>query len=90
MHGTVTYEYRCRDCKTVTARQFEFLHHPDTIACPKCRGICTRTFTQVPRVHFKGWDWTSKNLWDPMDPRNDNPLNFDDIEVQRKKVFTPS
>lgn len=83
MNGLITYDYICTVCGNRFARQFMMNQRPETVPCPECDEDSVRFMGRgaiTPQVHFKGWNWSRKNLLDPEsdDPRLD-PLYFEDL-----------
>jgi len=79
----ITYSYQCQDCGMVFDLQFRFCQQSPTATCPECGGEATRFLGRgsvTNQIHFRGWDWSRKNLLDPAsdDPRLD-PGYFDDL-----------
>ena len=89
VNGVITYEYKCTKCGAVVERRYRFGKNPPSVECDKCGAEARQHFGTPVAIHFVGWDWTRKDLLDPLDPRNDRPLDFSDVEPDEPvKVFT--
>lgn len=76
------YEYRCCECRAITAKDFPLAKNPARVVCATCGGEAIRAFTSMPPVALKGSGWASKKQMEPMDPKTNRVDNWQEPPIE--------